>query len=880
MCVVNVIHKLTSKGAMKKKKPTLTHYTKRLKKVRLARTVTVIATLFVAGVVVAANVLPQVIKSNAATTADTTNDVIAGGVDQWNGANAKTQLIQKVYQTNTDEALSAKALYAKFGVDQADIQNATFKWLYGPNVSGNKVTPNESIMPYGDWNSFGRKQNVDPNGTPYKIFEVAYGTNKTTNFYYKAHKIMFPNTWSSGTSAEPVLMGNGWFIALECGNIVVKTIPSNPTISFTKAVSSVSRNGATVDSTVSGFKLKVKDRITYRISGKNGSVTYPAGLRLIDQIPANTKLVSQGGDGWPNTTLTKVNNATVGDKPAVAWDFSAIPANQGGYSDFTVEVTAVTSQICNFAYYGNPGSLPNKTNTVCLQVQTESPKVDIEKSATNPPKTFKVGDQLTYQIKMTNSGTGAATKAAALDILHANTTGAKQTVSFVSLSTPPVLKKTSDGSNITLAAGSFHAVNDAASQKTYANSNASAYGYVLDSMPAGSVLTFSITVKVNEISAPVCDFAAASIDGTLVDGTADICLTSAETPRAKVTKTAVSPVANSNVARGQTITYDINIENPSKAAITTPITVKDTFTPPGYAKDIKVVSKTGGAVASVVTDGVNITVAKLAAGAKETVRISAKVSDTAEDNKKFCNNATITTNIAGNIPSETSSSVCHNVSLIKKTKGAVYVGRSDDPQKVAANAGDVIQYTLTTTNQTSATVPYVVTEDLADVLNYADLDKTSIGSAQLSGTKLVWPVQNIASGKSVVNTFKVKVKNPVPNNQPSTNNPANFDYNMFNNYGNDVNIKVNKPLIEQVVDVATNLPETGAAQYGLVIFFLGLSVYFFVRNKQLTNELAAATVEYQHQASTAQMAQAQNMIHPEDDDDVTPEPPVQTPPAA
>jgi len=157
---------------------------------------------------------------------------------------------------------------------------------------------------------------------------------------------------------------------------------------------------------------------------------------------------------------------------------------------------------------------------------------------------------------------------------------------------------------------------------------------------------------------------------------------------------------------------------------------------------------------------------------------------------------------------------------------------------------------------------------------------TDNGGGTLTGTKLIWAAKSIPAGGKITNTFKVKVKSPVPNNEPSKTNPSNFDYNMFNNYGNDVNIKVNKPLVQQVVDVANNLPETGAAQYGLVIFFLGLSVYFFVRNKQLTNELAAATVEYQHQASTAQMTQAQSLIHPEDDDDVTPEPPTQTPPAA
>jgi len=859
---------------MKKKKPTLTHYTKKLKKVRLARTVTVIATLFVSGVVVAANVLPQVIKSNAATS-DTSNDVIAGGVNQWYGDTAKSELIQKVYTASDDQALSARALYAKFGVTADKIRAAKFEWLYGPNVTGSKVSPNESITPFGDWNSFGRQNN-----TAYTLFQVTYGS-KTANFYYKAHKIMFPGTWSSGTSAEPVLMSTDrtWFISLKCGNIVVKTIPSNPSINFTKAAVSVTRGTKTytqAEVNAAGFKLQLKDRIKYRLTGKNGDVVYPAGLRLIDRIPTGTKLVAQGGDGFPNVTVTKVANANVNGDPAVAWDFSAIPANQGGYTDFTVEVTAVTSQICNIGLWGTSAKLLGATNQVCLQVEANKPLLTVTKVAQNAPASVKVGDQVSYKIEMTNTGTADAANAVAVDLLKR--VDDKLTQEFVSLGTASVTR-IADGSTVS---ATTHAIKDTASQATYANGNKDVFGYQVDSLPAGTKLSFVITTKA-VLLPQACDYALGNYKDSGnpigVTATAEVCIpvVNPDTPRVKVTKSAVSPAANKQVARGQVITYDIVVENPSKVALPSTVTVKDTFTPAGYAKDITIVGKTSGVTATVVTDGVNITVPKLAAGEKATVRISAKVADTAADNQKFCNNATITTSFDGNISTETSSSVCHTTTLIKKNKTAKYLDRGDDPQKVPADAGDEIEYTLTTRNQASEAVSYVVSEDLSDILSYADV--VDNGGGTLTGTNLVWAAKSIPAGGSITNTFKIKVKDPVPNNQPSAGNPGDFDYNMFNSYGDEVNIKINKPLIQKVVDVATNLPETGAAQYGLVIFFLGLSVYFFVRNKQLTNELAVATVEYQHQASTTQMAQAQSLIHPEEDD-VTPEPPAPTPPAA
>ena len=101
---------------------------------------------------------------------------------------------------------------------------------------------------------------------------------------------------------------------------------------------------------------------------------------------------------------------------------------------------------------------------------------------------------------------------------------------------------------------------------------------------------------------------------------------------------------------------------------------------------------------------------------------------------------------------------------------------------------------------------------------------------------------------------------------------------MFNNYGNDVNIPVEKPVVQQIIDVAGNLPDTGPTGYVLIVGLVALSAYFFVRNKQLTHELAAATVEYQHQESAQSFSEMQNVIHPEPeaeepaDDGTTPPP--------
>lgn len=865
---------------MKKKQPTLTHYTKRLKKVRLARTITVIATLFVSGVVVAANVLPQVIKSNASVTPDTTNDVINGGVNQWDGGKAKSELIAKL-NGGSNESKSARALYTKLGISDSDINGATFKWLYGPNVTGSKVSPNDSITKYGEWKSFGRNP-----GSGFTLFPVEYSASapakSPADFYHKAHRLMF-STWASGTSAEPVLMGNGWFIALQCGNIVIEKIPTNPTIEFKKDVVSVSRGTKTftqAEVKAGTFKLQLKDQVRYRLRGTNGSVVYPAGYRLIDPIPTGTKLTAQGDATDWNTSVAKVAGATVSGKPAVAWDFGNIPAKDSGYTDFVVEVTAVTSQICNFSYHGNKGTIwPLSTNTICLPVEVNKPLLNVTKKANSAPASLKVGDNVTYTIEMTNTGNAAAANAIAVDILKRD--GAdKLTQTFVSLGAAK-LTKIADGSTV---AATLTKV-DASNQATYTNGNKDAFGYVVNSMPAGTKLSFTITTKA-AILPQACDFAIGNYNGSgnpiAVSVTPDVCIPviNPEKPHIIVVKT--SPTANRNVARGQTINYDIVVKNTStKEAQTSEVTVTDTFTPPGYFKNLKQSSSasfTGLSISNTQqTDGFVWKIAKIPANGVVTIKVSATIADDAVDATKVCNNATITMTPGNPVVSETSSTVCNTVSLIKLNKTAKYINRDENPQESAARAGDEIEYTLTTTNQadTPAT-DYVVTEDLTDVLMYADV--TDNGGGVLTESKLIWAPKTIPAGGSITNTFKVKVKDPVPNNEASTTNPTGYDYNMFNRYGDDVNIPVEKPLIDRIVEVATSLPETGAAQYALVVLFLGLSVYFFVRNKQLTSELAAATVEYQHQASNASMAEAQNLIHPEEPDVTTPEPPAPTPP--
>jgi uncharacterized repeat protein (TIGR01451 family) len=884
---------------MKKKQPTLTHYTKRLKKVRLARTITVIATLFVSGVVVAANVLPQVIKSNAAT-GGSANDVIWGGVDQWNEANAKKQIVDCVYNGNcaglpegdkitAGQKASAKALYLKLGVtaDAVNSTNTKFSWLLGSAATSPGNVPTKALAPYLNYKSFGRSNNA--NYTPYPI--SAEGVTYT--FYYKPFVDILSVDGSAADARVPVLEGtsNGikWIIDLKCGNIIVEKLPSTPVspkIGFTKKIIRINdKEVGSIDPAT--LKINKGDKITYRLSGGNTGTGPKTSLRIADALPAGTSWVAQGQpSGFNGVSITlEAKNGPVsfpdGNK-GFAWKFGSIPAGSIGDLNYSIKVDTITPQVCNFAYWATSagGTLEGATEKICI-----NPQVTVEKKALNAPAApakLKIGDQVNYEIVMTNASAQAIQNAIAVDILKRDSNGTL-TQSFVKLGSAK-LTKLSDGSTI---AASPIAI-DASNQATLVNGNKDAFGYKLNSMPAGSKLTFTITTKA-EIFPQACDFAMANYTNSgnplAIDVTPDICLPVEDLSKPHIIIEKTSPTANRNVARNQVISYSVKVSNKSGKAQTTPFTVKDVADPTGSFKSLKIAGTRSSFNQSVKTTtqtsgdqaiGFTWEIASMPANSWIAFDLQLTVADTAAEGTKICNNATITTDLPNTTDIESTSGVCNTVSLIKQSKTAKYVNRSDDPQKVAANAGDEIEYTLTTTNQASTpAASYTVMEDLTDVLLYADL--TDNGGGVQTGSKLIWAPKTIPANGAITNTFRVKVKNPVPNNAPATNDVNGYDYNMFNFYGNDVNIKVNKPLIDRIVDVATNLPETGAAQYGLVIFFLGMSVYFFVRNKQLTSELAAATVEYQHQASAGTMAQTQNLIHPEEADDVTPQPPAAPP---
>ncbi len=168
-----------------------------------------------------------------------------------------------------------------------------------------------------------------------------------------------------------------------------------------------------------------------------------------------------------------------------------------------------------------------------------------------------------------------------------------------------------------------------------------------------------------------------------------------------------------------------------------------------------------------------------------------------------------------------------------------------DANNTVANPGDVIEYTLTTTNKGNATIKdYHVNETLGDVLDYAtvvDLHGGEKGAYEI----VTWPKKDIKAGATITNVITVKVKDVLPNTPTSSTDPNHFDMVMTNVYGNAVNVKLPPSVVKQVEIATTTLPNTGPGTSLTIGFTLTVVVgYFFARSRLLAKELDIVRADF------------------------------------
>ena len=172
----------------------------------------------------------------------------------------------------------------------------------------------------------------------------------------------------------------------------------------------------------------------------------------------------------------------------------------------------------------------------------------------------------------------------------------------------------------------------------------------------------------------------------------------------------------------------------------------------------------------------------------------------------------------------------------------------DDANGTVAKAGDRIEYKLITENLGSvAAVDFALpAEDIADVLEYADIEELNDAIFNEEKKLLTWPNVTIQPEGKIEKVFIVKVKDPIPQTPVSASDPASFDLTMSNKYGgDDVHIKLPPTSNKRIETVAKSLPNTGIGDSVVTsAFLMGTSAYFYSRNRMISKELKLVKKEF------------------------------------
>lgn len=182
----------------------------------------------------------------------------------------------------------------------------------------------------------------------------------------------------------------------------------------------------------------------------------------------------------------------------------------------------------------------------------------------------------------------------------------------------------------------------------------------------------------------------------------------------------------------------------------------------------------------------------------------------------------------------------HNKTASNTTQGVT------DANGTTVTSNDIIEYTLTTTNTSKATVKdYIITENISDVLDYATIKDVHGGTIDAQNV-ISWPKQTIPANGTISAKFSVKIKDPIPSTPASSSDPAHFDMKMTNVYGNTVTINLPPSIIKTTELVTTQtLPNTGTGTtLALGAALVSGAAFLFARNRLFVQELEVIKRDY------------------------------------
>jgi hypothetical protein len=171
----------------------------------------------------------------------------------------------------------------------------------------------------------------------------------------------------------------------------------------------------------------------------------------------------------------------------------------------------------------------------------------------------------------------------------------------------------------------------------------------------------------------------------------------------------------------------------------------------------------------------------------------------------------------------------------------------NDANNTTAKPGDRLEYRLTVRNVGTTTGTYSIEDNLADVLEYADLVDAGGGTLLKKGADvpvekintISWPAIDIKAGESIEKIISVQVKSAIPATPQSLGNSESYNCRIVNDFaGNHTTTLLDCPPQKAVEQVVTELPRTGTTENLLFAgSVLAVVVYFYARSRQMKKEV-------------------------------------------
>lgn len=162
-----------------------------------------------------------------------------------------------------------------------------------------------------------------------------------------------------------------------------------------------------------------------------------------------------------------------------------------------------------------------------------------------------------------------------------------------------------------------------------------------------------------------------------------------------------------------------------------------------------------------------------------------------------------------------------------------------------AAPSDRIEYTVYTTNMSGAGTTATVTENLEDILEYADLSFDGGGRYDTVTKTLTWENVSIAGQATDKRTFAVQIKANIAATPRAANDPAAYDCVITNSYGNTINITMQCPITKTIETTVKQLPSTGVGEnVAFATILLMVVTYFYARSRQMNKEVRLIRKEF------------------------------------